>query len=343
VRLAERIWEGNDAGDRLGRILLSPFEVIYRGIVAVRGELYDRAIIESRAASIPVVSVGNLTVGGTGKTPVASWIASRLSALGMTPAIVLRGYGIDEVLVHQRLNPGVAVVVDADRASGIALAAANGATVAVLDDGFQHRRSRRDADIVLVSADSWTGKTRMLPAGPWREPLDSISRASLAVITRKSADDRTVTEVARAIRAVAPELAQAVVSLTMGNLVSATDAHIRTELASMSGKRVIAVSAVGNPGAFAAQLRAAGAIVTSRAYADHHAFSIDEALNIAAESKRYEMTVCTLKDAVKLGPMWPADARPLWYVSQAVSVESGAAAIDSLLASFKSFKPSQPK
>jgi len=154
VRFVERIWEGNGVPERVARAVLFPFEELYRGVVAVRGQLYDRELLGSIHSSIPVISVGNLTVGGTGKTPVANWIAGTLREHGAKPAIVLRGYGIDEILVHRELTPGLPVIAAKDRAEGIGRAAAAGATVVVLDDAFQHRRAARDADIVIVSADS---------------------------------------------------------------------------------------------------------------------------------------------------------------------------------------------
>ena len=102
-----------------------------------------------------------------------------MAARGAQPAVVLRGYGEDEPLVHERLNPSIPVIVNPDRARAVALAAARGATIAVLDDAFQHRAIRRDADLVLVSADRWTPDVRVLPAGPWREPLTALRRATL--------------------------------------------------------------------------------------------------------------------------------------------------------------------
>ncbi len=342
MRLADRIWAGDDAADRLGRAVLFPFEIIYRAAVAVRSELYDRSVIEIHASSIPVISIGNLTVGGTGKTPVAGWIASRLAASGMKPAIVLHGYGGDEILVHRSLNPGIAVIADTDRAAGVARAAAGGATVAVLDDGFQHRSARRDADVVLLSADSWTGNTRLLPAGPWREPLSSLARASLVIIIRKAASDASVREAASAAHRVAPLVPRAVIRISMTKLIDSRSPHRSTDLKTISGKKVFAVSAIGDPGAFANQLRQLGATVIERRYADHHEFSESDVATIIAESTGSDLTVCTLKDSVKLEPLWPAEGCPLWYVSQAVTVENGDDGIDRLLTNLESFKSSKP-
>lgn len=342
MRFVKRIWEGDEAADRLARAVLFPFESLYRGIVAVRGELYDRSLVHVQASSIPVVSVGNLTVGGTGKTPFASWIAQRLSNMGMQPAVVLRGYGADEVVVHRRLNPGMQVIANPSRSTGIAEAAEKGANVAVLDDAFQHRQAMRDVDIVLVSADSWTGKARMLPAGPWREPLGAIARASLAVITRKAASDAATTDLAAAVTKAGPLVPQAVVNLGMTGLSQVNGSREGTTLDALKTRKVLAVTAIGNPDAFASQLRALGAVVTTRSYPDHHPYSRDDAAEIIRNSGDADMIVCTLKDAVKLAPRWPADGPPLWYVSQTVSVVSGAAEIDAALARIRSYKSTQP-
>ena len=202
--MIEKFWTGNSLGYRVGRLALAPLEGLYRSAVAIRGELFERGMLAVHPSPIAVVSVGNLTVGGTGKTPVSAWIAARLLALGRKLAIVLRGYGDDEPIVHSRLNPGVEVIVEKKRSAGIARAMASGADVAVLDDAFQHRAAARDLDIVLVSADSWTGRQHLLPAGPYRESPDGIRRASLIVITRKAAVDTAVGEVKSWVERIAP-------------------------------------------------------------------------------------------------------------------------------------------
>ncbi len=185
-RLLDHIWESSAPDARVARALLSPFGWGYGAAVALRNLAYDRGWYDAHELALPAIAIGNLTVGGTGKTPIAAWFATALRARGARPAIVLRGYGGDEVLVHRRLNPGIPVVADADRVRGVSTARAEGATVVVLDDGFQHRRARRDADVVLLSADR-AGPFRYLPAGPWREPLQSLRRASAIVVTRRNA------------------------------------------------------------------------------------------------------------------------------------------------------------
>src|SRR5437763_2660867 len=164
----ERVWFGDDLLARAARAALLPGEILYGAAVGVRKALYDSGVLTTYKPALPTVSVGNLTVGGTGKTPVAAWIATELVDRGIQPAIVLRGYGEDEPLVHARLNPSVPIVVAPDRVDGVRMARDAGANVAVLDDAFQHRQVSRDVDLVLVSADRWSPAPRLLPAGPFR-------------------------------------------------------------------------------------------------------------------------------------------------------------------------------
>src|SRR4051812_46970228 len=166
MSVLERVWYGDSPGAKLGRAALWPAEHLYAAAVRLRGAMYDRGLLGITEAPVPVLSVGNLTVGGTGKTPVAAWAVARLRERGAHPAVVLRGYGDDEPLVHERLNPGTTVVRDADRVRGSRTAHAIGADCVVLDDAFQHRRIARTADWVLVSAERVARTTHVLPAGP---------------------------------------------------------------------------------------------------------------------------------------------------------------------------------
>src|SRR5687768_3793081 len=336
----ERIWRGEDAGAVIGRAALAPAEALYAGIVALRGAMYGTGLLRSHELALPSVSVGNLSVGGTGKTPVAAWIAAELISRGARPAIVLRGYGDDEPLVHATLNPSVPVIVSPDRVRGVERASVVGADVAVLDDAFQHRRARRSADIVLISADGWPKRVRLLPAGPWREPLRALGRASLVIVTRKAASAEDAAVVVAAVARAAPRLSVATMHLRADALRGAGHPGERA-LASLAGLDVQAIAAIGDPHAFVQQLEAAGARVRPAIFADHHAYTVADAERIALEGARADLSVCTLKDAVKLAHLWPRAAAPLWYVSQRVSVERGAVAIASLLDSLVAMRNSR--
>jgi tetraacyldisaccharide 4'-kinase len=332
VRGVERIWSGDGAGARAARLALRPLEAVYGAVTRVRGALYDAGLLAVHDPGIPSISVGNLSVGGTGKTPVAAWVARALGDRGAHPAIVLRGYGGDEPLVHELLNPGIPVIAGADRVAGVGEARRRGADVAVLDDAFQHRRVRRAADIVLVSADRWDGRVRLLPAGPWRESLRALRRASLVLVTRKAASPETAEGVATALRGAAPDVAQATAHLAPAALRRVGEPGAIRPLDGLAGSRVLALSAIGDPTAFRRQLEVLGARVEAANFPDHHAFSVSDVSHIARRAAAADLVVCTLKDAVKLGPLWPREAPPLWYVSQRLDLEHGAAEMEALLA-----------
>jgi tetraacyldisaccharide 4'-kinase len=329
-RVAESVWAGRGRRASTLRALLSPIEIAYRGVVALRGWMYDTGLFPAEGFSVAVVSVGNLSVGGTGKTPVAAWIARALTERGLKPGIVLRGYGGDETLVHQRLNAHVPVIVASNRPRGIREAIAQGADVVILDDAFQHRRAARDADILLVDADSWSGPPRLLPAGPWREPLRSARRATLIIITRKTADTATVDAARRAVGAAAPHVPIAVIHLTPGELRSTATGQT-LPLHALQGADLTAVAAIARPESFFRQLTELGAVVRPHSFADHHAFTRREARYLAAQASNSDFVVCTLKDAVKLESIWPAEAGSLWYVSQRLKIEEGQPHIDRML------------
>src|SRR5262249_49331588 len=148
-RVAEWVWSSTNPGARAARVGLMGPAAGFRAASLGRVVAYRRGWLPTRHFSLPSVSVGNLTVGGTGKTPIASWIAGFYAARGITPGILLRGYGADEGALHSQLLPGAVVVEDADRRRGAAVAQSRGAQILVLDDAFQHLRLARDLDIVL--------------------------------------------------------------------------------------------------------------------------------------------------------------------------------------------------
>jgi tetraacyldisaccharide 4'-kinase len=297
--------------------------------MSARERLYDSGIFEVENPEIPVVSVGNLTVGGTGKTPFAAWLASRL-AKSAQPAVALRGYGGDEHEVHRRLNPEIPVVVNANRVAAIRVAKAQGSDVAVLDDAFQHRRIARTGDILLLSAEQLMRPLRLLPAGPWREPLSAAGRADVLVITRKSAGSADAQRAREKLQRLMPGAPIATVHLAPHALVSAVDDE-SLPLSHLRGASVIAFAAIGEPGVFARQLEQLGARVSLVAFRDHHAYSAADLRKLASRVPADGFALCTLKDAVKVASRWPASSR-LWYVSQQLVVEQGEEHLERLLA-----------
>lgn len=325
----ERVWFGENAQDAATRAVLWPFAQAYGAVVDLRTRLYDREVLAQESPSLPTIAVGNLTAGGTGKTPLAAHLVAELAGKGAKPGIVLRGYGNDETDVHRRLNANVPVIASANRISGIELARKQGADVVVLDDAFQHRQVRRNADVLLLSAEQMVRPRRLLPSGPWREPLDAARRADLIIITRKAADATDAQRAVQLARAAAPNVPIAMVHLAPTRLNSATGSE-SLALDRLRDARVLVIAAIGEPRLFAQQLEALGARVTLAAFRDHHPFTADEITALARQASESDLAVCTLKDAVKLGARWPGPSR-LWYVSQQPVVEQGVEHMNRLL------------
>jgi tetraacyldisaccharide 4'-kinase len=334
----ERLWFDETVAAQAARVALAPLSVSYAAIVASRQAMYDRGWLASFDPALPAVSIGNLTVGGTGKTPIAAWLARTCRDRGRQPGIVIRGYATgDEVLVHRVLNGDVPVVANPDRLAGIRELAAQGCDIAILDDAFQHRRTRRALDIVLVSADAWSLAQWPLPAGPWREPLTALRRAHVVIITRKAADTTATATVRAAVERAAPDVPVAVASLAPAALRTL---HGATQpLSALQGTRVCAVAAIGWPQAFYAQLEAAGAHVEFITFRDHHRYTTADVAAIRRLAAKGLTVVCTLKDAVTLGNLWPREGPPIWYVSQRVELERGA---DRLYAALDAIAGAQP-
>lgn len=326
---ADRLWYGTGIGPALGRGALAPLSWTFGAVVRARNALYDANVLRSEHPQIPTVSVGNLSVGGTGKTPFAAYIATTLRSAGASPALVMRGVGDDETRAYAILAPNVPVLVDADRARGVRAAASRGADIAVLDDAFQHRRVQRDVDIVLLSADR--SAARLLPAGPFREPLTSLSRASCVVVMRKAVANAVADRLGDSVRREFPQLPLLQAALVPAGLVRWHNAEGRL-IDSLRGLRVLAVAGIADPRAFFKQLALVAGSVHAQVYGDHHAYTGAEVERLAASGAGFDAVVCTLKDAVKLGPQWPREGPELWYVSQRLEVEKGDSELERILA-----------
>lgn len=322
------------------RRLLMPLSLLYGGVTRVRNAAYDRVPALVRRASVPVISIGNITVGGTGKTPMVVDVVRRLHGLGRRPAVLTRGYKgtieapADEVLELRAALPGVPIVVDRDRTRGAAAAVhRHHPDCVVLDDGFQHRRLARDMDIVLIDAlDPWGGSA-VLPAGRLREPLGGLRRADVLVITRTNQlPPAQVDEIAR-------ELARWTGDKPIWRAAVAADVVVDsagrsvppTELAD---RRVFVVCGLGNPATFGRLLATLGAtLVGELALADHHRYVAADAERITAAATRAgaEQVVTTRKDWVKLVPLWSGRRLPLARVDVRVTWPDTATEFDARL------------
>jgi tetraacyldisaccharide 4'-kinase len=312
-RALNRIWYGGAPTS----LLLLPLAWLYGAVMAVRRVFYEQGWLPSYRIHRPVIVVGNLTVGGTGKTPFVAWLAEKLTERGLRVGILSRGYGgqaaaprvvessspwqqvgDEPLLLRQRT--GCDVVVSADRAAGAELLVRRGADVIVADDGLQHLRLARDVEIVVIDGARGFGNGRLLPAGPLREPSSRARLSNLLIINGRP-------EHASITRLPAPlDLPPVQMTLFAGRVLPVAGTRADRTLESFRGQRVHAVAGIGNPWRFFADLRGRGLDIVEHAFPDHHPFSATD-----LDFGDAQPVLMTEKDAVKCRAF--ADARA-WYV-----------------------------
>lgn len=304
--------------------LLRAAGAAYGAGVSVRNWLYDSGALPVREASIPVIGVGGLTVGGSGKTPLAATLAGWLADNGWRVGVVARL--ADEAAVHRRLEPRARVGVGREYGSVVEELAREGCEVALLDSGFQHRRLARAFDVVAVSADAWErDPPRRLPAGPYREGLEALCRADAAVVVRREAHVGARDDLLGHVGTLWPGLPLASCRLRPGSPAVANRSAEGT-----APEPAVATAALAHPETFLrqAQARFPGVRVL-RSYPDHYPFPPAAVAALALEAGARGL-VCTLKDAVKLEARLPTGT-PLWYVPDVLEWESGEGALRALL------------
>ena len=291
---------------------LWPLSLLYGLVTERRNAAYDRGAAATHRLDVPVVSVGNLTVGGTGKTPLVVWLVERALAAGRRPGVLARGYGRakgaalnDEGMLLAGRFPGLPQVQDPDRvAGGRRLLARGDVDVVILDDGFQHRRLARDTDLVCVDARAPFANGLLLPAGDLRERTRGLARASAVVLTRAGAvgDAERRSSIARVRAAAGRDLPVFVTDHRPFDLGVIGSSEIRP-LSELSGQRVHLLSAIAKPAAFESMARALGAeIVAHHVRRDHHVHAPAEVARVRARADADRaLLVVTEKDAVKLG------------------------------------------
>jgi tetraacyldisaccharide 4'-kinase len=311
------------------RYLLVPLSLIYRAVVALRNLLYRSRVLRSKRCSGKVISIGNITTGGTGKTPVTLMLANWLNSRNLSFAVLSRGYQSqsekgslvfnnsasvsndvvgDEIVLLARRLPDIWFGVGQDRMRNIKiLQEQHDIGIFLLDDGFQHRRLFRDYDIVLIDASNPFGNGWLLPAGNLREPLSSLARADLILITR--VESRTPAELAtlkEKLRKYVDVTRVFEVKTTISRLYDFATSEL-VELNNLSQRKCAAFCGIGNPDSFT-QILMANEITVNQSivFDDHHCYTEADLamLHRKLTDGMCDLLLTTEKDAVKL----PRDA-----------------------------------
>lgn len=322
---------------RCALVLLQPLAWAYAAVIRARRGAYERGLLAAHTVGRPVVVVGNLTVGGTGKTPLVVWLAAQLGARGLRVGIVSRGYGRrsrgprrvrtdsrweevgDEPLLLKR-RTGCAVAVAEDRVAAARLVVAEGVDLVLSDDGLQHLRLARDFEILVLDGARGLGRGRLLPAGPLREPASRALQADFIVVNGSPAAMPRLASLRSYPGRIAP------MQLVLGAARRLDGAGEPSPLASFAGTPVHAVAAIGHPARFFESLAARGLHLIEHAFADHHPFSRTE-IDFPDDFP----ILMTEKDAMRCA----AFATPrMWYVPVDAQLERADATqlIESVLA-----------
>jgi tetraacyldisaccharide 4'-kinase len=353
-RLTHDIWQRQGFWGGIGWLALTPLSLGFSALVRSRNLLYDRHWLPVKRPALKVISVGNLTVGGTGKTPVVLWLAQALQSRDHHVGILTRGYGGkntgvtvvgvvgqvlttpaevgDEPVMLARSFAGV-VLAGCDRVAAARLASERfGLDVAVLDDGFQHRRLERAVDLLLVNGRGGTGNGWLLPAGPLREPLAAARRADVIILT-KGGEQQTHGRRHRAWLTAWEGRPMFFGDLKPTALVSSIQRQWKElPLGLLVGKRVVALAGIADPVPFYQSLREWEAEVAEVIeFPDHHTYTQADWQAISLASQKFDLIVTTEKDLVKL-ERFPFATGKLVALRVRMEIENG----DQLLALIES-------
>jgi tetraacyldisaccharide 4'-kinase len=312
--------------NRAATVALAPISGIYGIFVKARNACYRQGIFRKQQVGVPVVSVGNLTSGGTGKTPLVEWIARELASMGRNVCVLTRGYGRDDpsprvvasnrkeiladvkqtgdeaFMLAERLKGEAAVICDADRISAAGWAIENlGSDVFVLDDAFQHQQIARDLNILTVDATNPWGNRRSIPSGILREPISELSRSDCVIITR--ADSQNPRRLHDEIEKIHPGM-----TVLLSRMKHTQLREVGQNSSMMDPDEIKALSfgafcGIGNSESFFSLLRSEGySLAYERSFRDHYNFrqtDVDEIVR-AARDKGAQAILTTAKDAAKL-------------------------------------------
>jgi tetraacyldisaccharide 4'-kinase len=306
-------------------------EIPYGAAVQLRNAAYSTGLARTHRVAVPVISIGNLTLGGTGKTPLVRWLAQWFLARGVRVALISRGYkarpgtGNDEALELAQQLPGVLHLQDPNRVRAAARAIAEHACqLLLLDDAFQHRRIARDLDVVLLDALQPFGFDHVFPRGTLREPPAGLGRAHIVALSRADAiDDDARRRIREQVRALAPNAAWLEMIHQPRGLRSAIGQS--SGLDTLAGRRVAAFCGIGNPAGFRQTLHSSGCeLVALREFPDHHPFAEPDLVDLGvwAKSLGVAAILCTQKDLVKIDQTNLAGV-PLWAVTIGLEIQRG--------------------
>ena len=320
------------------RLSMLPASLAYGVVMRLRRYAYDMGALRSYDLGMPVVSVGNITVGGTGKTPMVEWIARHLVQTGHRPAILSRGYGAesetsphDEALQLERSIPEVPHYMGPDRISSARKAMGAGADCVVLDDGFQHLRLARRLNLALLDTMDPFGGGHVLPAGKLREPLSALRAADAVVLTRVDAIPRdTLSDLRSRVRKITGN-APLIECMHKPECVSAADGSDVSRPDLLAGKSVGLFCGIGNPEAFLKTVEHLGArIVAAHILPDHFLYSEAAVQKIVKDCADVDLVLTTVKDAVKMGALWPGGT-PLRVLKVGIAFTEGWERLEGLL------------
>jgi tetraacyldisaccharide 4'-kinase len=323
------------------RLALTALSWPYSVVVRVRNHLYDSGRLKIHRVDVPVICAGNLTTGGTGKTPLVLWLCRYLRDRQIRCAILTRGYRTqkgrlsDEPALLAARGPGAAVIVNPDRVAGAAEAIWHrGAQALVMDDGFQHRRLARDLDLVAIDATQPFGYGKVLPAGLLREPITGLRRAHAVVLTRcDQVSARALARIEQDIRRINPDLVVARSIHAPIGVRTRDGGEIRLD--ALCNLPVFAFCGIGNPPAFFHTVeQLGGVLVGSKAYADHYRYRAADLDHVHREAvtRGTALILTTQKDWTKIAKLaFPQGRVPLAYLAVELRIIAGAQELIALL------------
>jgi tetraacyldisaccharide 4'-kinase len=336
---------------RLDSLWLSAATAGYRGLLAAREELYRWGVLQSRRLPCPVISIGNLTLGGTGKTPAVELAVRTLQESGVPPAVVSRGYarrsvGVrvvadrtglrarpeeagDEPFLLARRLPGVPVVVGENRyEAGRRCLESFDVRALVLDDAFQHRTLEKDLEIVLVAGVSPWGNGHLFPRGPLREPLSALERAHLVTVTNAGTDGvAAVAETVRRYNPRVPIVAAEYVPVECFEVADPRPLAGRHAPEALKGRRLLAFAGIARPEGFKRTLERLGVALTGLVeFPDHYWYRDEDLARVArqADSSGAEGLITTEKDYVRLSA-GALGTLPIWVLTVRLAITEGRA------------------